>query len=121
MAPTGSRPPRPSSLTSTTGFAPTPKVPVEGFASAFPPVTPVLRCAATRLGRQPPETYGLYVRVPDVVAVLRAVVPVLEARLATSPAIGWTGELHIDLYTGGILIRFDEGRITSIERWSPPG
>ena len=91
-----------------------------GVRFSLPAGHPGLRSAATRLGRQPPETYGLYVRVPDVVAVLRAVVPVLEARLATSPAIGWTGALHIDLYTGGILIRFDEGRITSIEHWSPP-
>jgi hypothetical protein len=91
-----------------------------GVRFSLPAGHPGLRCAATRLGRQPPETYGLYVRVPDVVAVLRAVVPVLEARLAASPAIGWTGELHIDLYTEGILIGFDEGRIASIERWSPP-
>jgi GNAT superfamily N-acetyltransferase len=91
-----------------------------GIRFSLPAGHPGLRCAATRLGRQARETYGLYVRVPDVVTVLRAVGPVLEARLAASPAIGWTGELRIDLYTSGILIRFDEGRIASIDRWSPP-
>ena len=91
-----------------------------GVRFSLPGGHPGVRCAATRLGRQPSESYGLYVRVPDIVAVLRAVVTVLEARLASSPAIGWTGELHIDLYTGGVLIRFDEGHVASIEPWSPP-
>jgi GNAT superfamily N-acetyltransferase len=98
-----------------------PDGPGRGVRFALPARHPALRCAATRLGWGPPGTYGLYVRVPDVAAMLRVVAPVLEARLAASPAIGWTGELRIDLYTGGLLTRFDEGRVASIERWTPPG
>ena len=60
--------------------------------------------------RNRPRPTGCTSGSPMSSRVLRAVAPVLEARLAASPAIGWTGELHIDLYTGGLLIRFDEGR-----------
>lgn len=97
-----------------------PDGPGRGVRFALPPRHPALRCAASRLGGEPPGTYALYVRVPDVVALLRVVASVLEARLAASPAIGWTGELSINLYTGGLRIRFDEGRVASIERWNPP-
>ncbi|MGD9705178.1 MAG: GNAT family N-acetyltransferase [Acidimicrobiia bacterium] len=94
--------------------------PGRGVRFALPAAHPALRCAATRLGAGPPGTYGLYVRVPDVVALLRVIAPVLEARLADSPAIGWTGELRLGFYTGGLLIRFAEGRVASIEPWTPP-
>ena len=97
-----------------------PDGPGRGVRLALPARHPALRCASTRLGGGPPGTYALYVRVPDIVAFLRAVVPVLEARVAASPAIGWTGDLHISLYTDGIRIRFGEGRVVSIDRWSPP-
>ena len=44
----------------------------------------------------------------------------LEERLAASPAVSWTGDLRIDLYTGGLRFRFDEGRVSSVEHWTPP-
>ena len=43
----------------------------------------------------------------------------LEARLAASPAVGWTGELRLDLYTEGLALRFDEGRLAAVEAWRP--
>jgi Acetyltransferase (GNAT) domain len=91
-----------------------------GIRFALPAGHPAMRCAATRLGLGPPGSYGLYVRVPDVVAFLRAVAPVLEARVAASPAVAWTGDLRIDLYDGGFRLRFDEGRLVGIEPWIPP-
>ena len=51
---------------------------------------------------------------------LRTIAPVLEERLAASPAVAWTGELRIDLYRGGLLLRFDEGRLAEIEPWATP-
>ncbi len=94
--------------------------PGRGVRLALPRSHPATRCAATRLGWGQPGTYGLYVRVPDVVAFLRAIAPVLEARLAASPAVGWTGDLHIDLYQDGFRLRFDHGQLTAVGPWIRP-
>ena len=96
-----------------------PDGPGRGVRLAVPGGHPVLRSAATRLGAGPPGTYGLYVRVPDVAAFLRAVMPELERRLAGSPAVGWSGDLHIDLYKGGLRLHLDDGRVTAVDEWSP--
>jgi hypothetical protein len=97
-----------------------PDGPGRGVRFALPAGHPAARCASTRLGWAPPGSYGLYVRVPDVIAFLRAIAPALEARLAVSPAVAWTGELRIDLYQGGLRLRFDRGRLAEIEPWKPP-
>lgn len=60
-----------------------------------------------------------YVRVPDVPAFLRVISPILEYRLAESPACGHTGELKISFYRDGLRMAFDHGRITAIESWKP--
>jgi hypothetical protein len=95
-----------------------PDGPGRGVRFALPSGHPAIRCASTRLGAGPPGSYGLYVRVPDLVAFLQAVGPVLEARLASSPAVAWTGDLRIGLYDEGLRLRFDEGRLGRIDRWS---
>ena len=97
-----------------------PDGPGRGVRFALPAGHPAARCASTRLGWAPTGSYGLYVRVPDVIAFLRAIAPALEARLAVSPAVAWTGELRIDLYQGGLRLRFDQGRLSQIEPWQPP-
>jgi GNAT superfamily N-acetyltransferase len=97
-----------------------PDGPGRGVRFALPAPHPATRCASTRLGWGPPGSYGLYVRVPDVIALLRAIAPVLEARLAASPAVAWTGTLCIDLYQGGLQVRFDQGRLSAVEPWSRP-
>ena len=97
-----------------------PDGPGRGIRFALPDGHPAIRSAATRLGSGPPGTYALYVRVPDVIAVLRAVASVLESRLAASPADGWTGDLRIDLYNAGIHLHFEEGRLELIEPWVAP-
>jgi hypothetical protein len=95
-----------------------PDGPGRGIRFALPPQHPAVRCASTRLGAGPPGSYGLYVRVPDFVAFLQAIAPVLEARLETSPAVAWSGDLRIGLYDEGLRLRFKQGRLTGIERWS---
>ena len=95
-----------------------PDGPGRGVRFALPVSHPATRCASTHLGWGPPGSYGLYVRVPDVVAFLRAIVPVLDARLAASPGVGWTGDLCIDLYQDGLRFCFDHGRLTAIEPWN---
>jgi hypothetical protein len=92
-----------------------PDGPGRGIRVAVADEHPMVRCATTRLGTGPPSSFGLYVRVPDIVAVLRAVASVLERRLAASPAVGWTGDLRVSLYTGVLLLRFEHGRLIAVE------
>jgi hypothetical protein len=64
---------------------------------------------------EPPD--GWYVRVPDVPAFLRYIGPVLEARLASSPLVGYSGDLKLDFYRGGLRLAFDQGKLKSAEPW----
>ncbi|ABU58440.1 GNAT family N-acetyltransferase [Roseiflexus castenholzii] len=67
---------------------------------------------------EPP--YGWYVRVPNVPLFLRHIRAVLERRLAGSFLAGYTGELKIDFFKGGLRMVFEEGRIAFIEPWQAP-
>ncbi|HZU69765.1 MAG TPA: GNAT family N-acetyltransferase [Ktedonobacteraceae bacterium] len=67
---------------------------------------------------EPP--YAWYIRVPDVLAFLRHIAPVLERRLANSAAASFTGKFTIDFFRGGLSIIFDSGRIKQIEPWRAP-
>ncbi len=64
---------------------------------------------------EPPD--GWYVRVGDVPAFLQHVGTVLEARLASSPLVGYSGDLKIDFYRGGLRLAFDQGKLKSAEPW----
>ena len=66
------------------------------------------------------KPYAWYLRVPDLPAFLRHVAPVLEARLAGSAASGHSGELLLNFYRGGLRIELKDGRLATIEPWSPP-
>jgi hypothetical protein len=59
-----------------------------------------------------------YIRVPDLPAFLTKIAPALERRLADSPQGGYTGELKLNFYRRGLLLRFDRGKI-SAEHWKP--
>jgi hypothetical protein len=54
--------------------------------------------------------------VPDVRQFLHVVAPALEGRLAASPAIGFCGELTIDLFVERLVLRFEAGRVVAVER-----
>jgi GNAT superfamily N-acetyltransferase len=77
---------------------------------------PALRCMSKRISRSARSSYAFYVRVPDVVRLLERIRPVLDGRLATSPAAGHTGRLALDFYTYGLSLSLVDGRIASIER-----
>jgi hypothetical protein len=64
------------------------------------------------------KPYAWYLRVPDEVAFLRHITPVLEQRLADSIAVGHSGELKVGFYRSGVRIKFDAGRL-SFEPWQP--
>ena len=63
------------------------------------------------------STYTWYIRVEDIPAFLNTIKPVLERRIANSTLRGYTGELKLCFYTDGVAMRFDQGKITSIEKW----
>lgn len=67
-----------------------------------------------------PYTYDWYLRVADLPGFIRTIAPVLERRLAASPQAGYTGELTLDFYRGGLRLAFEQGRLTAAEDWSRP-
>jgi predicted N-acetyltransferase YhbS len=70
-------------------------------------------------GRPRPEPSGYYVRVPDEVAMLTALEPVLSHRIAASGLAGDHGELLLSLYDRGVLLAWEGGRVTRIEAAAP--
>jgi GNAT superfamily N-acetyltransferase len=64
--------------------------------------------------------YAWYVRVPDVPRFLRHIAPALERRLLESPLGRYSGELHINLYRGGLRLVFEEGTMKLAESWRNP-
>lgn len=81
---------------------------------------PLYELMGERLALRIDRPYAWYVRIADIPAFLRRITPVLEQRLAHSVFAGYTGELKIDLYRGGLLIRFAGGKLTQVEAWRPP-
>lgn len=67
---------------------------------------------------EPP--YAWYLRVSNLPAFLRQIAPVLEARLAASVLTGHIGELKIDFYRAGLHLRFEQGKLITIETWQAP-
>lgn len=61
--------------------------------------------------------YAWYVRVPDLPGFVRHVAPLLEARLADSIAAGYTGELRLTFYRGGLRLVFEGGKLAVAEPW----
>jgi hypothetical protein len=54
-----------------------------------------------------------YIRVPDVVAFLNLIAPVLEQRLDTSAARRYSGNLDVSFYRDGFRLAFENGRIVA--------
>ncbi|UCH36089.1 MAG: GNAT family N-acetyltransferase [Armatimonadota bacterium] len=79
---------------------------------------PVYEVIPSRLPRTR-EPYAFYVRVPDLPDFIRHIAPVLERRLADSPAVGHTGELKLSFYQVGLRLVFDRGRLKQAEPWAP--
>ena len=64
--------------------------------------------------------YAWYIRVPDLPTFLKLIAPALERRLADSEAVGYTGELKIDFYRGGLRMIFEQGQLMTVENWVVP-
>ncbi|HZJ21659.1 MAG TPA: hypothetical protein VFD54_00025, partial [Anaerolineales bacterium] len=65
------------------------------------------------------DPYAWYLRVPDLLRFLNHICPVLEKRLGESVGSGHSREIKISFYRTGLRMVIENGRITSIEPWSP--
>ena len=59
--------------------------------------------------------YAWYIRLPDLPGFLRLIAPVLERRLGSSSLAGFTGEVKLDFYRGGLRMCFDDGKLQTVE------
>jgi hypothetical protein len=57
--------------------------------------------------------------VPDLAALLRAIGPVLEQRLAGSPFAGLTRELQLCFYRDSVTLCFSTGRLVEVRPSGP--
>lgn len=65
------------------------------------------------------KPYAWYVRIPDLPRFMQTITPALESRLAASPLAGFTGDVTIGFYRSGLKLAFEQGRITTCEKWQP--
>jgi hypothetical protein len=79
---------------------------------------PVYHVIPDRLPRTRPP-YAFYIRVPDLPGFLRHIAPALEKRLADSLLGGYTGEIRITFYRGGLRLAFENGKLTAAEDYKP--
>jgi hypothetical protein len=66
------------------------------------------------------KPYAWYVRVADVPGFIRHIAPVLERRLAASVMAGFSGDLKINFYRGGLRLVFEGGRLAEAADWQAP-
>lgn len=64
--------------------------------------------------RQQPDAW--YIRIANIVSFLAQISPAIQRRIEASILRGYTGELKIDTYVGGILVRLERGRLLT-ESW----
>lgn len=65
------------------------------------------------------DPYAWYIRVPDLPGFLRHIGPVLEKRLAESPAAGHTGDLRLNFFRSGVTLTFEEGSLAGVQAYTP--
>ena len=66
------------------------------------------------------KPYAWYIRIPDKPDFLQHVAPVIEHRLVDSIVAGHTGDLKLSFYRQGLKLSLEAGKLTGVERWSPP-
>lgn len=94
------------------------EVPVAGVRWWLGAGHPVYDALAPDLGPLDPP-YAWYIRTPDAARLLRALSPVLDARLAASSLATFDGALTIDRWIETLRLEFSHGRTASVGT-SPP-
>jgi predicted N-acetyltransferase YhbS len=69
---------------------------------------------ALSLGGHDDGAYAWQIHIPDVAALLRAIAPVLERRVAASPLAGLTQDVRISLYRETVQLCFEAGEVTEV-------
>jgi hypothetical protein len=65
------------------------------------------------------DPYAWYIRVPDLPAFLRVIIPALEKHIAGSAIAGYSGETKISFYRSGLRLVLDKGKLVGVETWTP--
>ncbi len=76
---------------------------------------PFYRAVRSGWSPQLDPPYAWYIRVPDLPGFLRLVAPVLDRRLADSSMAGYTGEIKLDFYRGGLRMALENGKLATVE------
>ncbi|MBK8026621.1 MAG: hypothetical protein IPK19_35840 [Chloroflexi bacterium] len=84
-----------------------------------PDGTPLIRTAAD-FGARDTGRYQWQLHVPDTAHLLRTIAPVLEQRIAGSMFAGLTDTLTICLYRETVVLRFESGKLASVETTPVP-
>ena len=82
-------------------------------------VVNITRTGAGALEVCVPARAELVFDVPDLHDFLRHITPVLERRLASSFAAGYSGELKVSFVQGGLRLAFERGHLKKIAPMSP--
>ncbi len=61
------------------------------------------------------KAYAWYMRVPDLPKLLTLIAPKLEERLIGTPFEGFSGEKILNFYRTGVTLKFEKGKLTSVE------
>ena len=64
------------------------------------------------------EPYAWYIRVPNMTGFLRHIAPALEKRLENSIAVRHSGKLRINRYSHMLVLTFESGKLTGVEKES---
>jgi predicted N-acetyltransferase YhbS len=94
------------------------RLPMGGLAFSDRPGTPfsaLLPDVGVRIERQ----LDVYARVPDPVAFLDRIRPVLSRRLARSPFAHDRGELVVSFFTSGVALSYADGAVTHVRAVDP--
>ena len=79
---------------------------------------PVYRAIGGRLPRVN-RTHAWYIRVANLPDFVHHIATVLERRLASSVAVGHSGELKISFVANGLKLVFSNGKVRRVEAWKP--
>jgi hypothetical protein len=84
-----------------------------GVRLNLPAHTTIARLAQA-VGAHDMGTYSWQIHVTDMAALLRAIAPVLEERLAASPFASMTREVQFCFFRDSVLLRFVQGKIIEV-------
>jgi hypothetical protein len=83
------------------------------------PANSAIMRAARSFGAHDLGTYAWQIHLPDVPALLSAIAPALERRIAASPFAGLTRRVRLGFYRDSVTLDFAGGRLCSVNASGP--